>query len=130
MKVKYVSQITCLDANKSLLRSARLGHIVMLHETLKCPNSDINDQGADKNALFIGSELGHKDFVKEIISYDNIDINKRNTYYGKTAIFVAAEKEKLAVIKVLKNHSDIGINLGRTSDGKTAFSSVTLPFRS
>ena len=112
----------CLDLDKQILRSAYIGHVVMLQELMKCPNSDINNQGGSRNALYIASELGHSNYVKTIINYTQIDINRRNTYYGKTALFVAAEKNKLEVVKVLVNDSDISLNKGRSSDGATAFS--------
>ena len=112
----------CLVPNKDMLRSAYIGHVVMLQELLKCPDSDINDQGVDKNALYIACELGHSKYVGVIIGYEHIDINKRNTHYGKTALYVAAEKEKLEEIRKLVSHSDIRVNKGRSTDGKTAFS--------
>ena len=122
------TKMCCLDVDKDILRSAYIGHVIMLEELLKCPDSNINDQGSDRNALYIASELGHTDYVKKIISYDinktshQIDINKRNTHFGKTALYVAAEKKKLEVIKVLVKHSDIRVNKGRSRDGGTAFS--------
>ena len=112
----------CLFPNQDLLRSAHLDHIVMMQETLKCPEADINDQGEGKNALYIASELGHFDYVKAITNYTEIDLNKRNTHYGKTALFAAAEKNQIMVIKVLINHLNNSVNQGRSSDGKTAFS--------
>ena len=60
--------------------------------------------------------------LKKIISYHLIDINRQNTYYGKTALFAAAEKNNLDVVRVLQNHTEISMNQGRSSDGATAFS--------
>ena len=112
----------CRDIDKEMIRSAMIGHVVMLEELLKCPNSDINDQGEHKNALYIASELGHTDYVKKIISYPNIDINRKNTHYGKTALFAAAEKNNLEVIKVLTRHPEISMTEVRSSDVAIAFS--------
>ena len=80
------------------------------------------DQGGDKNALYIASDLGHSDYVKVIISYEDIKVNKRNTYFGKTALYIAAEKNQIKVVQVLTIHSEVDVNNGRSSDGSTAFS--------
>ena len=112
----------CTDPDKEMLRSAKIGHVIMLQELLKCPNSDINDQGGAMNALYIASKLGHTEYVRNITSYTQIDINRRNTHYGKTALFVAAENNQFEVIKVLAEHNDTSMNEGRSSDGATAFS--------
>ena len=116
------TQTCCLDPDGSMLRSANIGHIIMLQEVLKCPYSDINDQGADKNALYIASEIGHYNYVREIISYDQIEINRKSTTFGKTSLYVAAEKNKLEVIKVLMQNQHIMVNQGRSWDVATAFS--------
>ena len=94
----------------------------MLKETLKCPDSNINDQGRNKNSLYIASELGHSNYDRVIISYTDIDINKRNTHYGKTALFIATEKAEISVVQVLTRHHNIKVNEGRLTDGSTAFS--------
>ena len=52
-------------------------------------------------SLFIASQLGNEDVVKQLLAHPKIEVNKRRTYVKDNAINIAAYRGHLEVVKLL-----------------------------
>ena len=85
------------------------GKLTKVQTLLGCPSMDINYLRNDKTPLFVSSQNGHLDVVKEILSHPQTDVNKGQISEGTTPLhahgaaplFAASRKGHLEVVKEL-----------------------------
>ena len=112
----------CLNANVTLLNLAKFGDYKGIRGLANCPDDilDINVQDRKgRTGLFLSSFMGHANAVKEFISIQNINVNKRNILTGETPYAIASKKSHLDVMKIISQHKNVDVNEGWTLDSWT-----------
>ncbi|KAI2497246.1 hypothetical protein MHU86_17253 [Fragilaria crotonensis] len=62
-------------------------------------------------ALYIASQNGHLEVVRELLQHDNVDVNLQCTDDGATALIMASQNGHLEVVRALLQHSNVDVNL-------------------
>ncbi|KAI2500615.1 serine/threonine kinase [Fragilaria crotonensis] len=84
--------------------------------------ANVNAQGDSDGAtaLYMASQNGHLEVVRELLQHDDVDVNLQRTDDGTTALFIASQDGHLEVVRALLQHDNVDVNLQCPDDGSTA----------
>ncbi len=94
--------------SRLLALAARENHFKIIQYFLKCqPEVDVNastkfaaDQGLVASPLHFAALGGHREAVRELLNYHNLDVNVKDNK-KRTTLLCAMEQDKLGVVKAL-----------------------------
>ncbi|KAF0704611.1 hypothetical protein As57867_007285, partial [Aphanomyces stellatus] len=124
MKAEYMRE----HSMKVLFEAVVAGRVDDMLAILNAGHVDVNTKGnindkcreEDKiTALAYACKLGRNDAVAFLLTRDNIQVNDRSCWYGKSALLYASENGHAEVVRILLDYGGIDINLVSKS-GKSA----------
>ncbi|KAI2490607.1 serine/threonine kinase [Fragilaria crotonensis] len=75
-------------------------------------------------ALYIASQNGHLEVVRELLQHDNVDVNLQCTDDGATALYMASQQGHLEVVRELLQHDNVDVNLQCTSGATALYTAI------
>ncbi|KAI2497240.1 serine/threonine kinase [Fragilaria crotonensis] len=87
-------------------------------------NAQRDSDGA--TALYVASQNGHLEVVRELLQIDDVDVNLRSTDDGSTALYIASNEGHVDVVRALLQHDNVDVNILGSDDCDTALHAAIL----
>ena len=90
-----------------------IGYLKVLCVLLSSKKLDVHDRNADHDtALSVASLFNKVNIVRELINYNNIDVNHANGLVGETVMYFACDKNHFDIVRrELLKHPNIDVNV-------------------
>ncbi|KAI2501339.1 hypothetical protein MHU86_13137 [Fragilaria crotonensis] len=103
------------EHDRCLIFFADYGNLQEVRDLLQAgANVNAQDDNDGVTALFIASQFGHVEVVRELLGEYNLDVNLR-CIDGATALYIASQEGHAEVVRELLQHKQVDVNLQFTN---------------